>query len=549
MAAVKPRKDDSKDSFEGGNPLSDPEVALAMSLVVQEKEYYVQEKQILMDRLKAIDCRMKQLDASYARLNNQSSRCPMLKLPAEVTCMIFAFLQGPSYSREESLKFHVRTEPLSEVVVSHVCRYWRSVALGYPNLWTRFRFDASEALVVPVKRLKAYMKRSAPKVVELYLNCHPHVPYYEGENAFEAEDLLQLLEVAMKYTKRWKVFFLMMHDDVPLLCYPDRLQHLSVPHLEYFACISSSRDVYGDYPESLEATIFQDGAPQLTSVMYDLSIAYGLLPPMMNITTFCLEDVASTKHINTPILWNTLLQILTLPSLTNLSLMGPLVNMKEMPRAPSASLSRLENLRVCRTQYFIPVLPFLPAPGLKTLVISSEDFGAWESDRTVELKEFPVLESLWLVKTSAILRSEAKYLVDFTSNIKNVTIVGEEFDTEFFVFLGSNQNHWSNLKTITMDIGGLEEELNKIAAFVTRRAHNDLVLKVRKRVRSAWEAIQLRSGIPTLNRLVSQCRLETIDDNAKIALPAVWNDCWQWKTDLLPEEVRKDTHADSAEED
>ncbi|PPQ85864.1 hypothetical protein CVT26_001029 [Gymnopilus dilepis] len=528
---------------QNGSRLSNYEATLAISRIFQEKEQYAKEKQALKQRLMAIDYRMQQLDADYAKINNQSNRCPILRLPAEVTSTIFILAQGPAYSREKSVEWYEMAERLVEVDVSHVCRYWRSVALGNPNLWTRFKFDICHALVVPVKRFKAYMKRSAPKLVELYLNFNTYKHEDEGEHAFEVEDLLELLDTTMKYTERWKAFLLAMHQNVPLLCHPDKLQSALVPHLEYFAIISNHPRVDAKYPESLEPTIFTSGAPRLTSVIYDSSIGYGLLPPMQHITSFNLEDMGWERRSTRYIPWAMFLQILSLPCLADLSLTGALV---ETVKVSSNCLAlELENLRFWRTQYFLPLLPFLIAPKLKTIVINSEDFEEW--DTSIGPNDFPSLETLWLIGVSNMSRSGMEYLACFTRTIKHLTIVSEAFDEGFFEFLASRPGYWPNLKTVRMHIRGIEERLDEIAAFIASRPHLDIAVEVRKRVVQAWVA--MRSKLPTLDRLTCQCRLKTIDDDAKIALPAIWKDGWEWDVDILTEDVQEDASADSSEED
>ncbi|PPQ97842.1 hypothetical protein CVT26_012938 [Gymnopilus dilepis] len=484
------KKGDISADAETANSHSDLEAAVArldISLILQEKNQHEKEKQALGERLAATDRRIRKLKKDYAKINNQSRRCPVLKLPVEITCIIFALLQGPSYSREESLKFYVKMGRLSEVVVSHVCRYWRFVALGCPILWTRFKFDASIAKVVPVERLKAYMDRSVSRPVDVYLNFNT---YYESAHDFEVECLQELLNTAMKYTERWKSFLVMMEDGVPLLRYPGVLEQASAPHLEYFAFISNSLKLHTEHrnPDRLQPTIFRKGAPKLSSVMYDLSLAYGLHPPMQNITTFCLEDVDSLASFGEEIPWDVFLEILSLPCLVNLSLLGMLVRLPEA-FGPIVML-KLQNFRFCRTEYAVSLLPVLKAPNLKTLVISSEDLEAL--GHPFELNSLPALESLWLLHTCASSPWDVAVLAECTSNIRSLIVVDAEFDENFFDFLATSQDCWPGLTTLAMDVNRLQNGVDEISAFLDTRPNDDLRVKVREDVYKQWAPIQTR---------------------------------------------------------
>ncbi|KAI1783723.1 hypothetical protein LXA43DRAFT_955863 [Ganoderma leucocontextum] len=62
---------------------------------------------------------------------------------------------------EKHLENEIDTEPL--LALSHVCRYWRDVALGTPALWTRIHGGRRD-------QMEAFLERSRPLTVTLFLD-------------------------------------------------------------------------------------------------------------------------------------------------------------------------------------------------------------------------------------------------------------------------------------------------------------------------------------------------------------------------------------------
>lgn len=72
--------------------------------------------------------------------------CPVNKLPPEILTRCFLYLirsfpltVGPSGRQHDS------------IYITHVCKYWRAVAFGYPRLWDTIDFTRSEILDMHVK--------------------------------------------------------------------------------------------------------------------------------------------------------------------------------------------------------------------------------------------------------------------------------------------------------------------------------------------------------------------------------------------------------------
>ncbi|KZT24832.1 hypothetical protein NEOLEDRAFT_397345 [Neolentinus lepideus HHB14362 ss-1] len=88
-------------------------------------------------------------------------------LPVEILAAIFKLVDR----RKGAITTHTRIP--REVTVSHVCSFWRQVALGTSSLWrTRIRITAPEE----VERALAYLDRSKPRPIEMLLDLTKYDP-------------------------------------------------------------------------------------------------------------------------------------------------------------------------------------------------------------------------------------------------------------------------------------------------------------------------------------------------------------------------------------
>jgi F-box-like len=71
------------------------------------------------------------------RSGRQLLRVPCL--PPELLRTIFIACADPPYAEQDPL-YWSQTKSMQWIAITHVCRYWRSVALGYSDLWKRLRF-------------------------------------------------------------------------------------------------------------------------------------------------------------------------------------------------------------------------------------------------------------------------------------------------------------------------------------------------------------------------------------------------------------------------
>ncbi|KAJ7658825.1 hypothetical protein DFH06DRAFT_1327386 [Mycena polygramma] len=94
-----------------------------------------------------------------------SYRYPVLKIPYEVVSNIFAHLL-PAYPHTESAS---RTFP--PILVSHVCRAWREIALTNHALWRAISLTGC-SLADPIRHILNILSRSGPYPLAIQLNDH-----------------------------------------------------------------------------------------------------------------------------------------------------------------------------------------------------------------------------------------------------------------------------------------------------------------------------------------------------------------------------------------
>ena len=81
------------------------------------------------------------------RSGRQLLRVPCL--PPELLRMIFIACADPPYA-EQKPSYWLQTRTMQWIAITHVCRLWRSVALGYSDLWKRplfFNPDVTKEMI------------------------------------------------------------------------------------------------------------------------------------------------------------------------------------------------------------------------------------------------------------------------------------------------------------------------------------------------------------------------------------------------------------------
>jgi len=130
---------------QSGAPLRRPrqdEEKKKMAIFLNKIGGYEATRREILEKLAEVECKITEMQSEYGAIQNRQN--PILTLPNEVTCLIFENAQLPVIVDEEDEDEEI-DDCLMEVVVSHVCRHWRTLSIGYPKLWSKF-FHTNEII-------------------------------------------------------------------------------------------------------------------------------------------------------------------------------------------------------------------------------------------------------------------------------------------------------------------------------------------------------------------------------------------------------------------
>lgn len=320
-------------------------------------------------------CNIEQLGQKVTETTLSDKDPPVLSLPVEVTSLVFRYLMGsddqllaeethfPSSLNSRRPKY---VTLLMEVILSHVCRLWRSIALDLPTLWTTYRYHS--CIFYPpgpsLHRLEAYLERSTSHLVDLKFDFR----IAQGSSHYDCGSRLQMLAKIMSHVTRWRRVFIITDKNTPILDLLDNFKTASAPNLEHFALRTGSYSATTRQIQDLQPVLFKGGAPKLSSVAVDY-LNHLVLSPMSNITTLRIEQ--PKLHTKWELLSSeAFISILLIPTLTNLSLVGDigvLVYVEDFEDI--IPMRSLKHLRLADSWSMSMILPYLRAPLLETLII------------------------------------------------------------------------------------------------------------------------------------------------------------------------------------
>ncbi|KAJ7149544.1 hypothetical protein C8R46DRAFT_1125491 [Mycena filopes] len=276
---------------------------------------------------------------------------PVLTLPTEITSAIFLHLLPP-YPVHPPI-----TGSSSPIVVAHVCRDWREIALASPALWQRFLvtfegINISEERQAELCELWARRSSSWPLSIQL-------------KNHREHRIRSAAWGVIVAHRARWEQM-LLRFDGPQMLLLPtvDGLMPL-LRHLD----ITLPR-----WTTSAPLTFLE--APLLRTVIFNHSAAAVIPVPWAQITSLVLKDVFMDEC--TPVLEET-------RSLMHCEL--ELLSDENSVSRPDISLPSLETLTLTTTAHYTStgLLGTFTAPALRTLVVAMLLLG---DDPVGELRPF-----------------------------------------------------------------------------------------------------------------------------------------------------------------
>ncbi|CAA7260942.1 unnamed protein product [Cyclocybe aegerita] len=474
----------------------------------REKKKLEEKRDKLAQELEHVELNIIKTQAAYGAIYNK--RSPLLNLPTEVTCLIFEYALLPSVEEEKDEEKGEEEPPeyLMEVTVSHVCRRWRAIALDFPSLWSVFCYEGAEAQRVPLDRFNAYMERSGTHLLELRLN-------FKG--AGEDDDHEPLLQKAFLHVARWRRVTILSDQDTLLWTQLSKAENVAAPNLEYLAIcpdVECECGNQGDLTEveDLEPKLFGGGAPKLTSVWTDGTGPSACLPPLSNVTTLRIEEnEASMAH---KFSWTTFLDLLSLPALEDLSLVGETFLVPDFAFVEPVHMKSLKNLRFSDEGGMVNLLPLIRAPLLETLHIMNcwieYSFSTYKLNSTYS---FPSLRDLYFVESSAD-DEPARCFLNLTSSVKNVVLSGEDFEdcllnTIITHVLETDTNVWPHLKNLTCNMQPPNEIEPYLAFAQSRPKKSRLVLRLDEDLVESWEEDdQLAEQLKTLKRV---CKVKNLN--------------------------------------
>jgi hypothetical protein len=228
----------------------------------------------LLWKARGLGVLLQRLQNERNALTNQLS--PVSSLPSELLSAVFEALASDMSP----------TSPPVEIVLSHVSRRFRGIAMNTRQLWTRIRVS----LHTPFDMVVAYLERSGTHPFEL------HFDIATNPGSGSVSDSEFDLDVLLYKNSQWKTIMsymtrcrrLSMLSDHPEIIHDmvENLHAIKAPLLEsiQIECYSIEKAPYLDF----YTTIIDGGAPALTSILIEGWGLHQCLPPLTGVTSLTL---------------------------------------------------------------------------------------------------------------------------------------------------------------------------------------------------------------------------------------------------------------------
>lgn len=495
-------------------------VKLAELSSLAQREKDLKEKRLeLLREAEELYRKIAETKTTYGTLYNTGS--PLFSLPVEITSSIFQYaiikddavrsqrtfsdssddedITGLEFKLQRTYDSGRNSRLLMEVVVSHVCRYWRSVALNLTTLWTKFQWctDDGYALGPSIDRLETYLKRSDSRMLDLKLDFRGVTVAWDG-----SDERLDMLSKILPHTDRWWRVSILSDTATPFLHIQNEVETSSAPNLEHMTV----RGNCSTRAQAIKPSLFEAGVPKLSSVTTDYT-TITFLPPLSNITSLRIERPHSgMEHLT--ISQECFFAILLIPNLTNLSLIGAPDSLATLTEnLHTIHMPKLKYLRFSEHVNMCTALPYLRAPLLETLIIRGC------------LPWIPPTEDYFFPSLRTLVMGQIPEDADFLSISKNTSRVTHLTFTNVaslsYLFSG-HETYWPDLQVACFNV--LDSyQIHDYLTFVTGRINADnprLTLRISKSLVHSW-----RIKTPfKLEELRKACFLEAVTDKNMHAL-------------------------------
>lgn len=141
-------------------------------------------------------------------------RPPVHTLPVELLSRIFRIGSLPDFSDSPFLlkpdqSFYSAPNSNPQVVISHVCKRWRQIALRTPTLWTSLHIRRASDL----DRAKVYLSRCSTSAfpLDVLVDTVAVADHYPGITLCR-DELEDIFDIILPHLYRWRSFFLKLRD-------------------------------------------------------------------------------------------------------------------------------------------------------------------------------------------------------------------------------------------------------------------------------------------------------------------------------------------------
>ncbi|KAJ3522577.1 hypothetical protein NMY22_g11833 [Coprinellus aureogranulatus] len=256
-------------------------------------------------------------DVPTAPIDGRNAMPPAILLPPEILCNIFNLVrllhkEDPDYSLRRSLRW---------IVVTHVCRQWRNVAIDFPAFWSHISFRHTVLAETMLQRSKGA------------LLCVEHRSVEDAPDGFEA-----VFNRVLSQPERLRMVDLCLISNGPQAnaCASSIVSILDrpLPHLEQLCLVASSGNLLG----------LPHGRPSALRVPWQ-NLFGGHAPSLQHLK---LEECPAS-------IWKSL--PFASMALTSLELFAPMSGRDRPAMADfMGALSRMANLRRLSLHHILPLL-------------------------------------------------------------------------------------------------------------------------------------------------------------------------------------------------
>ncbi|PPQ73757.1 hypothetical protein CVT24_006948 [Panaeolus cyanescens] len=207
----------------------------------------------------------------------------LFSLPPELIVLVFELLISD------------RENPMTPTSLSAVSRFFRTLVVGSPSLWSYLLVDAP-SLSHP-QHLELYLRRSASHPLDILIDIRDPVwNWSEESHCFQFNELYTALEMLISHCTQWKRFEMLSDTWKPIHDFLLRTQSITVPNLEVLS-LTRANVYFARYrqtfmPANLAAPLSLFGGastPLLRSIALAGVHMEWAQPPFHNLTTLELR--------------------------------------------------------------------------------------------------------------------------------------------------------------------------------------------------------------------------------------------------------------------